>query len=406
MTSPEQDERRLRLNALFERFKVDAAVDATVRGPSVTRYEVRLGPSTHVRAITGLAEDVAYAVGDDRVRVFSPVNGRSRVGIELPNPVRDVVDLSTILAQLPSNQHPLTVPIGLDVDGALVTARLDELPHLLVAGTTGSGKSTFINALLVTLIRKTTPERVRLLLVDPKHVELTPYEGVPHLLEPILTTPSEAIAALERLVDLVEHRYALLRSYGARNVCELQDPPPYVVAVIDELADLVLTGGKRVERVIVRLGQKARAAGVHLVLATQRPSADIITGLIKANVPTRLAFTTASAIDSRVILDRAGAQALTGAGDGLWRPIGSSSPTRIQAPNVSSQEIQRTVASVTNANAQNHTRKNKQRAGQSASRPPRPPRNVEAAARNTVAALITIPVWIIVVILFLAIIFH
>lgn len=323
------------IESVFREFKIGAKVTGSARGPAVTRYEVTLGTAVRIEKVARLQQQLTYATAAKSVRILAPIPGKTAVGIELPNAERDTIRLDDV--PIPHDAHPLTVGLGKTVDGEMLTVNLGEMPHLLVAGTTGSGKSTFINAALVSLLRRATPDQVQLMLIDPKQVELTPYEGIAHLIQPVVTETEDAILALKSLVEIMELRYTAMREAGVRNIVDLKGYP-YIVAVVDELADLMLAS-KAVEPLLVRLCQKARAAGIHMLLATQRPSVDVVTGLLKANTPSRLAFATSSQTDSRVVLDENGAETLLGMGDGLYKPVGCRAAIRVQGAYVSDAEV-------------------------------------------------------------------
>jgi len=350
---------RTKLKDTFESFGVKVAVKSATLGPSITQYEIQPAVGVKVSKIVNLSDDLALALAAKDIRIEAPIPGKSLIGIEVPNQHIATVGFKEVMAETPkAPNHPLVLPLGRDVNGKVVTFDLTKMPHLLIAGATGSGKSVMINVILTSILMRAKPTDVRLMLIDPKRVELSVYNGVPHLLTPVVTEAKKAPSALNKILTAMDVRYQRFAAAGVRNMKEFNqkvaaDPAsgqtkmPYIVVIIDELSDLMMVAGHEIETAIVRLAQMARAAGIHVIIATQRPSVDVITGLMKANIPSRIAFATSSGIDSRTILDSNGAEKLLGRGDMLFSPIGASKPLRIQGAFIPSIDVERVVKAIT-----------------------------------------------------------
>ena len=328
-------------------FGVQASVVGQIVGPRVTRYELQLAPGTKMSKVSALKDDLSYALATTEIRILAPIPGKQAVGVEVPNLTPNLVTLGDIYDDLPQTASPLAVWLGKDISGNAVWTDLARMPHILIAGTTGSGKSGCINTILTSVLLRATPDEVRMILIDPKRIELSYYEQIPHLLAPVVSSPKEATAVLANVINEMERRYERLSEVRARNLPEAnrafrergEQQLPYLLVVIDELADLMMISPQAVEDAIIRLAQKSRAVGIHLVLATQRPSVDVITGMIKANVPSRIAFAVSSQTDSRVIIDQGGAESLLGQGDMLFKPLGTSRLQRVQGAYVGEEEV-------------------------------------------------------------------
>ncbi len=339
-------DKRKMLESVFKAHKIDAEVIDVVRGPSITQYQVKPGYGVRIKTIVALENDIALAMAAKDIRIEAPIPGKSAIGIEIPNEKADPVYLSDLSKKVA--EHPLIFPIGVDFYGNPIYGDLRKMPHLLVAGSTGSGKSVCINGIISSIISKASPEDVQLILIDPKKVEFVPYNGIPHLLQPVVTKPLEAAKALGNLVKVMLDRYKELADKNVRNIQSYNlikniIKMPYIVVIIDEMADLMMTAPDDIETYVTRITQLARAAGIHLIVATQRPSVNVITGIIKANIPSRIAFAVASGTDSKVILDTIGAERLLGAGDMLYLPVGESKPIRVQGAFVSDEEVNKYV---------------------------------------------------------------